>query len=207
MPSSSIRNYAAGFSQRLATAPANLSSGPVRTPAPASAPQTNSSIAVYHNLGNGSPTTSRVVSGGTPSRRNSMSPTFIPAAATPVHTPRSRLPYPTGDYATPPDTVSISSGVFSPPNSPPSTLGNSSARPGSGAGLLLSSTSASSLPGLPSTASPSPSPSAALAAKRISPRPSSISPTPKKRYTVALGEPIMKHPAAKGIRGQLPACR
>ncbi|TFY63090.1 hypothetical protein EVG20_g6463 [Dentipellis fragilis] len=208
---------------KLATAPANLSSGPSRSPAPvSSAPQTNSVIAV-HSLPPVAPVASpphRTPSVTSPQRRNSMSPSFVPPmAASSVHTPRSRLPYPTGDYATPPDSVVLSQGVFSPTNSPPSSItSNTRARPMSIAGLPslganpAANASSSSLSGLPSSISPqarsispstlpapqastkagSTSPASLTAPKEPSPRPSSISPTPRKRYTVALGNPIMR---------------
>ncbi|KAI0316889.1 hypothetical protein OF83DRAFT_1172482 [Amylostereum chailletii] len=197
---------------KLATAPANLSGGPSRSPAPVStAPPTSSSLAIHSQT---PPTTPRVVSPSHP-RRESMSPTFVPLTV-PSNTPRSRLPYPTGDYATPPDTVLLSQGTFSPTNSPPSSL-TSRTRPMSVAGLpslgghtLTTQSSNNSLSGLPRSMSPpgtSPSPSnnqtnlAALAAltaprapKAEHSRQTSISPTPRKRYTVALGGPVMKGP-------------
>ncbi|KAI0062480.1 hypothetical protein BV25DRAFT_1825481 [Artomyces pyxidatus] len=188
---------------KLATAPANLSSGPSRTAAAVSAaPATTSSIVVHSHPTVSSPqaSTPRVASTSTPRRRDSMSPTFIPPSVAAAPTPRSRLPYPTGDYATPPDTISLSQGVFSPPNSPPSSAFSATHnRPGSVSGLPSSnsatSSSSYSLSGLPRTTSPSvgsPSPSGLSAPQNSKPRASSISPTPRKRYTVALGQPIMK---------------
>ncbi|TFY83160.1 hypothetical protein EWM64_g852 [Hericium alpestre] len=206
---------------RMATAPANLSSGPSRSPGPiSSAPQQNSTI-VVHSLppvGSIASPPRRVPSVTSPQRRNSMSPSFVPpSASASAHTPRTRLPYPTGDYATPPESVVLSQGVFSPTNSPPSSLNsNTRTRPISIAGLPslganpLANPSQPSLSGLPNSISPSTSPSNLPAPKLVRqngstspssslnapkttpPRPSSISPTPRKRYTVALGGPIMK---------------
>ena len=63
---------------------------------------------------------------------------------------RTRLPYPTGDYATPPDTVILAQGHFaSPPHSPPSSvLSSSVTKQLSGLPTGLE-TPASNIPGLP----------------------------------------------------------
>ncbi|EDQ99439.1 uncharacterized protein LACBIDRAFT_335010 [Laccaria bicolor S238N-H82] len=215
---------------KIATAPNNLSAGPKAQSAAVSvAPQTTSSIVTHSH-----PTSSIATHlTGSPS-----------APSTPIHHPRSssttarestsppmtskrresgtRLPYPAGDYSSPPDT-------FSPGNSPPSSI-SSAMRPLSTAisGLPLHSSSGLvTLPGAsysttslsgtgrpPSppaqpkfapasasaarTASPTPAPAKGRGAQQGLPPPksaagkrqTSVSPTPRKRYTVALGGPI-----------------
>lgn len=174
---------------KMATSPSNLSSGPSRSSAPvSSAPPTTSTIVVHGQTTPASipvTTTShpRVVSSTaipvtapppvaqshprTPSlsRRESdtRSPPFVPAGVTShSNTPRSRLPYPTGDYATPPDSVLLNQGMFSPTNSPPSSLNTASHnRPVSVSGLPTNSYSLATASGLPRSMSPpaaSPSP-------------------------------------------------
>ncbi|KAG6832859.1 hypothetical protein H0H87_012791 [Tephrocybe sp. NHM501043] len=217
---------------KLATAPSNLSSGPSRQPAPVSiAPQTTSTHIVHDIPASPSSSSSmqtttpimttpqhtRLVSG---TARESTSPPMVSSKAS-----GTRLPYPTGDYATPPDsTVPLQGPFASPPHSPPSSLA-SSARirplsvPGLGLGLgILSTASNSSLASSARAASPQQrvlSPSAPIEAitsspqaqaevqtqthglptpKRPSSRTASVSPTPRKRYTVALGEPIVSPP-------------
>ena len=114
---------------------------------------------------------------------------------------RTRLPYPTGDYATPPDTVILAQGHFaSPPHSPPSSvLSSSVTKQLSGLPTGLE-TPISNIPGLPGHHSPlnGPSPQSKVTSSPSLPPPkksdfrhSSVSPTPRKRYTVALGGPIM----------------
>lgn len=114
---------------------------------------------------------------------------------------RTRLPYPTGDYATPPDTVILAQGHFaSPPHSPPSSvLSSSVTKQLSGLPTGLE-TPASNIPGLPGHSSPlnGPSPQSKVTSSPNLPPPkksdfrhSSVSPTPRKRYTVALGGPIV----------------
>ena len=194
---------------KMATAPTNLSSGPSRTPAPVStAPQTSSVIAVHSlpPVAAAAPTP-RVVSG--PQRRDSMSPPFVPSniSTSSSHTPRSRLPYPTGDYATPPDTVLLAQGMFSPTNSPPSSITSATrSRPLSVSGLpslnsgSITGNPQSSNSGLPMSTSPpagSESPSNHLTQQGSHVRGSSVSPTPRKRYTVALGGPIMNPNASR----------
>jgi hypothetical protein len=114
---------------------------------------------------------------------------------------RTRLPYPTGDYATPPDTVILAQGHFSsPPHSPPSSvLSSSVTKQLSGLPTGLE-TPTSNIPGLPGHNSPlnGPSPQSKVPSSPSLPPPkksdfrhSSVSPTPRKRYTVALGGPIV----------------
>ncbi|KAK0205558.1 hypothetical protein DFS33DRAFT_778878 [Desarmillaria ectypa] len=186
---------------KLATAPANLSSVPSRQSAEISiAPQTTSSIVVQ---GNSYPTPAM----NTPNQGRYPSGTVLQTSP-PLGSSKSsvsRLPYPTGDYASPlPSTVTS----FSPPNSPPSASRTRplsiSGLPPVGVGLGISTAA---------TASHSPSPSASPyssaltsaqpASRSSSPAPKNLppppgsrrpsyspTPAPRKRYTVALGEPI-----------------
>ena len=192
---------------QLATAPANLSNGPSRSPAIVPAPltpQQSSAAAVTHHVPVLPPLHADVT---TPRRvpnlsaRDSTSPPLTSSTGRgSASRNQSRLPRPNGDYATPPDSGTIDRGSFvSPPNSPPS---------------LLSSTKPLNIPGLPkktntvSSLSPSVSSHSSLTsglprAMSVSPsndlpppklptaRNLSVSPTPRKRYTVALGGPIM----------------
>ncbi|KAJ6539450.1 hypothetical protein B0H19DRAFT_1179161 [Mycena capillaripes] len=159
---------------KLATAPANLSqSTQARYPAEISAgPLTPSSSFAVPSA---SP---RSVSGYT--ARESTSP---PMALSASITSSTRLPRPTGDYATPPDSVLMSQDVFttSPSSShPPSVSG----LPGTSAPSLSTSASYSSLSsGLPVKGNDLPLPKASPRAGGRG----SVSPTPRKRYTVALG--------------------
>ena len=173
---------------KMVTAPANLSSGPSRSPPGLGrAPSTSSSIAVRSisaNFGHAARTPPRT-------REPTTSPTTSPPPVGSAS--RTRLPYPTGDYATPPDSVILGQGPFSPPHSPPTTASKGrvsiSGLPG-GSPEFTSSTS-----GLPGRAT-----SPALNTPPQARRQSSVSPTPRKRYTVALGEPIMN--AEERSRGQ-----
>ncbi|KAK7682727.1 hypothetical protein QCA50_013028 [Cerrena zonata] len=177
---------------KMVTAPGNLSSGPSRSPPGLGrAPSTSSSIAVRSISANLVHTTR------TPPR--SREPTTSPTTSPPPvgSASRTRLPYPTGDYATPPDSVVIGQGPFSPPNSPPpSTLRGPrmsiSGLPG-GSPEPSSSTS-----GLPVRATSPPT----LHTPSSTQRQSSVSPTPRKRYTVALGEPIMNPESRSREYGQ-----
>ncbi|KAF9001200.1 hypothetical protein BDQ17DRAFT_1358903 [Cyathus striatus] len=186
---------------KMATSQNNLSSGPkTRTATVSQAPPTTSSI-IEHAVTTSPPGSSLL---GTPrmssTARESTSPPI--ASSNARTTSGTRLPYPTGDYASPPDT-------FSPPASPPSSLNSSKrARPMSIAGLpgtaSLSTPTSSYSSGLVS--SPSSMSSGILRAtsptgynsnaQRAStaPRQQSVSPTPRKRYTVALGGPIVAPP-------------
>ncbi|KAF8265667.1 hypothetical protein EI94DRAFT_1685323 [Lactarius quietus] len=206
---------------KLVTAPAILSSTPSRVSAQAvsTAPQTNSSFAIHAQTSSSitvhshsipphtpqQPSVSRMSSQSDLRRRDSISPPFVPPSAIRAEQPRSRLPYPTGDYTSPQGSVVVGqSSTFSPPQSPPPLTSNSASaspsaaprsRPVSVAGLPGSS------PPLPPLPPPHSAPSGGLPRAGASlvappqparPRSSSISPTPRKRYTVALGEPIMK---------------
>lgn len=117
---------------------------------------------------------------------------------------RTRLPYPTGDYTSPPGSVPIKQEILSPTNSPPSSITDATRkRPLSVSGLPSASSSffnpssESSTSGLPQRQEV---PVRALSPKSPSsstgsPRQTNISPTPRKRYTVALGQPITGHSA------------
>jgi hypothetical protein len=200
---------------KLVTAPAILSSPPSRVSAQAvsTAPQTNSSFAIHaqtsssitvhsHSLppNTPQPSVSRISSYSDLRRRDSVSPPFIPSSAIRAEQPRSRLPYPTGDYTSPAGSVVLARNALSPPQSPPTASTSASpspspaaaaprSRPVSVAGLPAASPppTMSTLSGLPRTGGTLVAPP-----QPARPRPSSISPTPRKRYTVALGEPIMK---------------
>ena len=192
---------------QLATAPENLSNGPSRSPAivpPPLTPQQSSAAAVSHHVPVLPPLHADVT---TPRRvpslsaRDSTSPPLISSTGRgSASRNQSRLPRPNGDYATPPNSGVIDRGsLVSPPNSPPSSL--PSTKPLNIPGLPKNANTASSLSssvssygsltsGLPRAMSISPSndlPPPKLATERNS----SVSPTPRKRYTVALGGPIM----------------
>lgn len=89
---------------------------------------------------------------------------------------QSRLPYPTGDYASPGDL-----GV-SPPASPPPRVRSPPAR-ASFAGALTT-------PSVTSSGLSAPESSTEGKEGKPAPRRQSVSPTPRKRYTVALGGPL-----------------
>ena len=201
---------------KLVTAPAILSSMPSRVSAQAvsTAPQTNSSFAIHAQTSSSitvhshsippqtpqQPSVSRMSSQSDLRRRDSISPPFVPSSAIRAEQPRSRLPYPTGDYTSPQGSVVVGQGAFSPPQSPPPMTSNSASASPSGpprsrtvsvAGLPAPAPRLPSTQSVPSGLSRS---GVSLVAPPQPPRPrsSSISPTPRKRYTVALGEPIMK---------------
>ena len=178
---------------KLATSPSHLSNAPSK--AHVIHRVSSSEIAVR------SMTTSPTHSYPTASGQEPTSPPSI-APLVPTSTgSRTRLPYPTGDYATPPDTVILAQGHFSsPPNSPPSSaLSSSVTKQFSGLPTGLD-TPISNVSGLPGQSSPlnglspqskvTPSPSLPPP-KKNEYRHSSVSPTPRKRYTVALGGPIV----------------
>ena len=202
---------------KFATSPGMLSTMPSRVSAQAvsTAPQTNSSFAIHaqtsssitvhsHSLPPNTPqsSVSRMSSYSDLRRRESVSPPFIPPSAIRAEQPRSRLPYPTGDYTSPSGSTLVSQGALSPPQSPPTTSNSGSASPaGAGAGrsrpISVAGLPASSPP--PLASAPAGLPQARTGNTLVTPvqqpsraRSSSISPTPRKRYTVALGEPIMK---------------
>lgn len=123
--------------------------------------------------------------------RESTSPPL--ARATTRRTPsgsRTRLPYPTGDYASPGEIIS-----------PPQTPASSPPPPARPASMVISGLPALSSPlELPAAITPpgrvsSPSLSGLPAPSMHSPRRGSVSPSPmqggRKRYTVALGGPIV----------------
>ncbi|THH26524.1 hypothetical protein EUX98_g7668 [Antrodiella citrinella] len=170
---------------KLLVSPGNLSSGPSRSgPAVGRAPSTNS-IAV-RSISNSSPRT-------TPITKDAASP---PVVTTPPPPSRTRLPYPTGDYATPPDSSILQQGPFSPTSSPPASLSSAALSRPSISGLPSQGAdmhpSGSSMAGLPSSlpSEPSSPPSLPPPPSRPLYRTESVSPTPRKRYTVALGGPI-----------------
>jgi len=179
---------------KLATSPSLLSNAPSRGHAIHRVPS-SSEIAVRSMTA--SPTHAYPIA-------SSQEPTSPPSIAPLIPTSsgsRTRLPYPTGDYATPPDTVILAQGHFSsPPHSPPSSvLSNSVTQQLSGLPTGLD-TPASNISGLPGHSSPlngfSPQPKATPSPSLPPPkkndfRHSSVSPTPRKRYTVALGGPIV----------------
>lgn len=199
---------------KLATAPSNLSSGPSREPAPVSvAPQTTSSIAV-HGHGDRAMSPTPVT---TPHHSRLVSVTARESTSPPISSSKSaagtRLPYPTGDYyATPPDSSILSQGTFSPPHSPPSSVTSATrTRPLSvglpGIGLGISSQATPPSPYSSTASNPQRATSPPVSARVVSPQPyglpppkassirqSSVSPTPRKRYTVALGGPITAPP-------------
>ncbi|KAI0791505.1 hypothetical protein BC629DRAFT_1582009 [Irpex lacteus] len=183
---------------KMVTSPGNLSSGPSRPPLAVNrAPSTSSSIAV-RSMSNS------IAQNHTPPRRqDSVSPVISTSPVLPASTPsRTRLPYPTGDYASPPDTSFRSQNAFSPPHSPPQADARRSSlsglpQPSSDAFDFFSPSNGNSPShsGMPSssrsvTTSPPPLPPpparAELRQASVSP-----SPTPRKRYTVALGDPIV----------------
>lgn len=149
---------------KLMTAPLNLSAGPSRNaavsqPSPP-VPPTPSSIAPRSlpTLPISTPRQSTTV---LRPKEVSPPPSSLTASASIISngSGRTRLPYPTGDYTSPPGSVPTKQEVLSPTNSPPSSLTeNSRKRPVSIAGLpsassnfFQSSQSASgpSTPGLP----------------------------------------------------------
>lgn len=179
---------------KMVTAPGNLSSGPSRSAATVGrAPSTSSSIAVQ--------SISRNLTSPPRSTPPKVHDTTSPTVTTPVPSGRSsrtRLPYPTGDYASPPDSTILGQGAFSPTNSPPASLTSATrARHMSIAGLPTQegdtfSTSASPS-GLPNNKYANDASPNSLPTPNPPPwRPSSASPTPRKRYTVALGTQIMQ---------------
>ncbi|KAH9060243.1 hypothetical protein EDB87DRAFT_1790250, partial [Lactarius vividus] len=184
---------------KLVTIPAVLSSTPSRVSAQAvsTAPQTNSSFAIHAQTSSSITVHSHSIPPHTP---QPSVPPFVPPSAIRAEQPRSRLPYPTGDYASPQGSVIVGQGAFSPPQSPPPLTSNSVSASPSGPPRSRPV----SVAGLPAPSPPLPPPQTAPSGpprtgtslvappQPARPRSSSISPTPRKRYTVALGEPIMK---------------
>ena len=180
---------------KLATSPSHLNNAPSRGHPVQRDPPSSSEIALR------SMTTSPTHSYPSASGQEPTSPPSIAPLIPTSSGSRTRLPYPTGDYATPPDTVILAQGHFSsPPNSPPSSvLSNSVTKQLSGLPNGLE-TPMTSVPGLPGYVSPfnGLSPQSRVTSSPSLPPPkvndyrhSSISPTPRKRYTVALGGPIV----------------
>lgn len=192
---------------KMVTSPGNLSSGPGRNAAALGrAPSTSSSIAVQSIPRNvTSPPRATPPKGAT-------SPTSTPVPSN-NKASRTRLPYPTGDYASPPDSTILGQGPFSPTNSPPASL-NSRTRPISIAGLPtsdLDTFSAGNSPsGLPSSNSRQVNGTSPVGLPPPNPptwRPSSASPTPRKRYTVALGTQIMARDRDRDRNDDVPGPR
>ena len=185
---------------KLATSTSNLSSGPKSQMASvihAAGPSTSSVLVQQHTGSSILSTPHTRLSSST--ARDSTSPPMLSSKRNPSGT---KLPYPQGDYTLPPV-------AFSPPSSPPNSLGASarmnshtvSGLPGTGGptsvlksqssfGMLRTSSPISA--SAPMTISPSQSGNALPPPHRAaSPRQSSVSPTPRKRYTVALGDRIV----------------
>ncbi|KAJ2916218.1 hypothetical protein MD484_g4212, partial [Candolleomyces efflorescens] len=219
---------------KMATAPANLSSGPRTQTASVNVVQRQPSATLVHENSFEAPisdafTTPRHSRLASASARESTSP---PLASNRTSS-GTRLPYPTGDYNSPPDST------FSPTNSPPASINSklrnksmsvsgisglpSSSYSGGGSGSPISSVFniASTLNARPlsppatstpkasatgggatsggRTASPVPAATTKTTSglpppKAPSQRQGSVSPTPRKRYTVALGGPIVAPP-------------
>ena len=192
---------------KIATAPSNVSNGPKSQVASVSvSPQTVSSVVVQQKM--------ETISPSTPHRLSST--TAVESTSPPISSTKTpsgtRLPYPQGDYTSPSD-------LFSPTNSPPDSI-NAAARtrpmpapelPSTG---LPSSTPPSfsstpsstettsyigghSLPPKPLTDNINPTSTRIGSGTGLPPprfttqRQASISPTPRKRYTVALGSPVV----------------
>ncbi len=188
---------------KLATSTSNLSSGPTSQMASvihAAGPSTSSVLVQQHTGSSIFSTPHTRLSSST--ARDSTSPPMLSFKRNPSGT---KFSYPQGDYTLPP--VS-----FSPPSSPQNSLGASTrTNPHTGSGLpsIGGTTSASSVlksqssfgmlrtsspisASAPTTSSPSQSGNALPPPHRAaSPRQSSVSPTPRKRYTVALGDRIV----------------
>ncbi|KAH8112773.1 hypothetical protein DFH11DRAFT_1511353 [Phellopilus nigrolimitatus] len=199
---------------KLMTAPLNLTSGPARNavvshstplvpPTPISiGPRSLPTVPV--------PVSTPRTTAPAPVRPKEASPppSSHAASASVISTgsSRTRLPYPTGDYTSPPGAIPTKQDIISPSNSPPSSLTEASRkRPLSIAGLpsangsFFQASQSSAGSGLPRRQESPPmralSPNSA-AASPASPHQSNISPTPRKRYTVALGAPITGSGAA-----------
>lgn len=170
---------------KMVTAPGNLSSGPSRHSASVGrAPSASSSVAV-RSISSQVSTAPRTST--PPKKDHTTSPVTTPSV--PSTSSRTRLPYPTGDYATPPDSTLLNQGAFSPPNSPPSSASRRVSVSGLPANSDYFASAGNSPSGLP-TSRPT-SPPSLQPPERPDPHRHSVSPTPRKRYTVALGGPIM----------------
>ena len=126
-------------------------------------------------------------------------------------TGRTRLPYPTGDYTSPPGYIPTKQDILSPTNSPPSSLTESSRRrhmsiSGLPSPSLTHSVSLSELQSRRQPESPpsrvrgemremeSPTPRLPVPIAPLRTSKVNTSPTPRKRYTVALGGPLVPPP-------------
>lgn len=176
---------------RMVSSPGNLASAPSRNGAAIGRAPSTSSFNAVRSI------SSNVVS--TPRTSLTKDTTSPPVVTTPPPPSRTRLPYPTGDYATPPDSTILHQGAFSPPGSPPSSL-SVAAQSITGLPVHLADppSTGTSPSGIPRATSPvgleqepSSPPTLAAPSARPSQRNASVSPTPRKRYTVALGGPIM----------------
>lgn len=201
---------------KLTTAPANLSSAPSRSPAitPASITPMSSSSADFGSL-SAAQSNPRATAAGTPRRvpsftpRNSTSPPLATSGSTNARS-YSRLPYPSGDYATPPDSGVLDRGTFVSPASSPDPLSsftttrplNIPGVPKTASSISSSVSSYGSIPSsLPRKTSMSPSSNDMQPPKKpVVERPTSVSPTPRKRYTVALGRSITDRPEKDNSR-------
>jgi len=209
---------------RIATAPANLSAGPSRQSAEvSSAPQTSSSIVEHDNFPVMSPSPSHEslsFLARTPSKDRFAPSTARQSTSPPVnskHPSSTRLPYPSGDYASPPpesrsqpgspEAIEKTKPIVIPGLPEPSSNNGLTVSSASSSYSVASFSSASSISPTgrtPRGSSPNmytdsptsqplrplPSPGRKGRLSSVSPSPS---PTPKnrKRYTVALGGPIV----------------
>lgn len=187
---------------KLATSSSNLSSGPksqIASVIHASGPSISSVLVQQHTGSSVLGTPHTRLSSST--ARDSTSPPILSSRRAPSGT---KLPYPQGDYAYLVD-------AFSPPSSPPNSLGTStrtkpqpvSGQPSTGglnsSSILKSQSSFGMLRTSSPTSAPAPTPSSPPQSvyslphpRRVaSPRQASVSPTPRKRYTVALGDRIV----------------
>jgi hypothetical protein len=198
---------------KLATAPSNLSSGPKSSQVTSVSidPQTISSVIVQRNT--------ETISPSTPHHPRLSSTTAVESTSPPMASTKTpsgtRLPYPQGDYTSPSDS-------FSPTNSPPGSVNAAvRTRPISIPELPSTGLPSSTPPSFSSTSSTADSTSS-FGGHSLPPKPrtdnishtipiigsgtglppprlttqrqTSISPTPRKRYTVALGSPIVAPP-------------
>lgn len=222
---------------KLMTAPLNLASGPARNAALSHSKYTSHSATapVPTSVALSQPVATAPVQ-GVPPTPSSIGPRSLPTVpvSTPHQTTpvparpkeassppsaqrsssvlsngsgRTRLPYPTGDYTSPPGSIPTRQDILSPTNSPPASLTAASRkRPMSISGLPSASSSfftgasqlsGPSTPGLPNRQESPPiralspnSRSPAVSPVSGGQRQPNVSPTPRKRYTVALGQPI-----------------
>lgn len=151
------------------------------------APQTQSSFAVHESAEEFVSSPSSSIR-GLPSSTSEA--TTTPLRSSSSVSSRNRLPYPSGDYAPSPDGSTLPPEVISPPNSPPASLNSSRIMT-----MSMHTSTSDTSNAVASGASASPQSSSSLPPPRAPPqRPSSVSPTPRKRYTVALGDPIVSPP-------------